>query len=175
MYTPGKIRIAGVVRESFVDGPGIRFTVFCQGCPHHCVGCHNPATHDFNGGYECEIEKILDAVEKNPMLDGITFSGGEPLCQPEAFLELAREIRSRFPQLNIVIFTGYTYEELQQMWDGHPTLKELLDLTDYLIDGRYMEKQRDLTLQFRGSQNQRIIDMNATREAGIVVLSEKYQ
>ncbi len=175
MYTPGKIRIAGVVRESFVDGPGIRFTVFCQGCPHHCVGCHNPATHDFSGGYECEIEKILDAVEKNPMLDGITFSGGEPLCQPEAFLELAREIRSRFPQLNIVIFTGYTYEELQQMWEGHPALKALLDLTDYLIDGRYMEKQRDLTLQFRGSQNQRIIDMNATREAGIVVLSEKYQ
>ena len=175
MYTPGKIRIAGVVRESFVDGPGIRFTVFCQGCPHHCVGCHNPATHDFSGGYDCEIEKILDAVEKNPMLDGITFSGGEPLCQPEAFLELAREIRSRFPQLNIVIFTGYTYEELQQMWDGRPALKALLDLTDYLIDGRYMEKQRDLTLQFRGSQNQRIIDMNATREAGIVVLSEKYQ
>ena len=175
MYTPGKIRIAGVVRESFVDGPGIRFTVFCQGCPHHCVGCHNPATHDFSGGYECEIEKILEAVGKNPMLDGITFSGGEPLCQPEAFLELAREIRSRFPQLNIVIFTGYTYEELQQMWEGHPALKALLDLTDYLIDGRYMEKQRDLTLQFRGSQNQRIIDMNATREAGIVVLSEKYQ
>ena len=175
MYTPGKIRIAGVVRESFVDGPGIRFTVFCQGCPHHCPGCHNPATHDFGGGYDCEIEKILDAVSKNPMLDGITFSGGEPLCQPEAFLELAREIRIRFPQLNIVIFTGYTYEELQQMWDGHPALKELLDLTDYLIDGRYMEKQRDLTLQFRGSQNQRIIDMNATREAGIVVLSEKYQ
>ena len=175
MYTPGKIRIAGVVRESFVDGPGIRFTVFCQGCPHHCVGCHNPATHDFNGGYDCEIEKILDAVSKNPMLDGITFSGGDPLCQPEAFLELAREIRSRFPQLNIVIFTGYTYEELQQMWDGRPALKALLDLTDYLIDGRYIQEQRDLTLQFRGSRNQRIIDMNATREAGIVVLSEKYQ
>ena len=175
MYTPGKIRIAGVVRESFVDGPGIRFVVFCQGCPHRCPGCHNPATHDFDGGYDCEIEKILDAVEKNPMLDGVTFSGGEPLCQPEAFLELAREIRSRFPQLNIMIFTGYTYEELQKMWDGRPALKELLDLIDYLIDGRYMQEQRDLTLQFRGSRNQRIIDMNATREEGIVVLSEKYQ
>ena len=175
MYAPGKIRIAGVVRESFVDGPGIRFVVFCQGCPHRCPGCHNPATHDFDGGYDCEIEKILDAVEKNPMLDGVTFSGGEPLCQPEAFLELAREIRSRFPQLNILIFTGYTYEELQKMWDGRPALKELLDLIDYLIDGRYMQEQRDLTLQFRGSRNQRIIDMNATREEGIVVLSEKYQ
>ena len=175
MDTPGKIRIAGVIRESFVDGPGIRFTVFCQGCPHHCPGCHNPATHDFNGGYDCDIEKILEAVGQNPMLDGVTFSGGEPLCQPEAFLQLARELRSRFPQQNLVIFTGYTWEELQPMCRSNPALKELLQLTDYLIDGRYMEAKRDLTLQFRGSQNQRIIDMNATREAGIVVLSEKYR
>lgn len=173
-YVPGKIRIAGVVRESFVDGPGIRFTVFCQGCPHHCPGCHNPATHDFGGGYDCDIEKILEAVGQNPMLDGVTFSGGEPLCQPEAFLQLARELRSRFPQQNLVIFTGYTWEELQPMCGSNPALKELLQLTDYLIDGRYMEQRRDLTLKFRGSQNQRIIDMKATREAGIVVLSEKY-
>lgn len=175
MYTPGKIRIAGVIRESFVDGPGIRFVVFCQGCPHRCPGCHNPATHDFHGGYDCEIEKILDAVGKNPMLDGVTFSGGEPMCQPEAFLELARELRKRFPQQNILAFTGYTYEELQEMSERTPALGELLNLIDYLIDGRYMEEERDLTLQFRGSRNQRIIDMNATREAGLVVLSKKYQ
>ena len=175
MYTPGKIRIAGVVRESFVDGPGVRFTVFCQGCPHRCPGCHNPATHDFDGGYDCDIEKILEAVGQNPMLDGITFSGGEPLCQPEAFLELAQGIRTRYPQQNVVIFTGYTYEELQHMQEDRPALKELLNLTDYLIDGRYVQEQRDLTLQFRGSQNQRIIDMNETRKAGIVVLSEKYK
>ena len=175
MYIPGKIRIAGVVRESIVDGPGLRFVVFCQGCPHRCPECHNPATHDFHGGYDCEIEKILDAIGKNPLLDGVTFSGGEPLCQPEAYLELAHGIRNRFPQQNILIFTGYTWEELQSMCEKNAALKELLALTDYLIDGRYEKDMRDLTLQFRGSRNQRIIDMNATREAGIVVLSEKYQ
>ena len=169
------LRIAGTVKDSIVDGPGIRYVVFTQGCPHHCPGCHNPQTHDFHGGYDCEIEKILNAIGENPMLDGVTFSGGEPLCQPEGFLELARGIRSRFPQLNIVIFTGYTWEELMQMQEYKPALKELLQLTDLLIEGRYEQAKRDLTLQFRGSTNQRIIDMNATREAGLVVLSKKYQ
>ena len=83
------IRLAGVIRESIVDGPGLRFTVFCQGCPHGCEGCHNPDTHDFNGGYDCEISKITAAIDENPLLDGVTFSGGEPMCQPEAFLNLA--------------------------------------------------------------------------------------
>ena len=174
-YLPGKIRIAGVIRESFVDGPGIRFVVFCQGCPHHCAGCHNPATHDFDGGYDCDTEKILEAVGANPMLDGVTFSGGEPMCQPEAFLELARELRKRFPKLNLLIYTGYTYEQLQEMCSHQPALKELLDLADYLVDGRYMEQQRDLTLPFRGSRNQRFIDMKETRAAGLVVISKKYQ
>lgn len=174
-HADGKIRIAGVVRESIVDGPGLRFVVFCQGCPHGCEGCHNPATHDFRGGYDCEIEKILGAIEANPLLDGVTFSGGEPLCQPEAFLQLARQIRSRFPQQNLLIYTGYTYEELQPMCERNEALKELLSLCDWLVDGRYVAAQRDLTLQFRGSKNQRIIDMNATREAGLVVLSKKYE
>ena len=170
----GTIRIAGVVRESIVDGPGLRFVVFCQGCPHGCKGCHNPATHDFEGGYDCETEKILDAIGANPLLDGVTFSGGEPLCQPEAFLTLAREIRRRFPALNIVIYTGYTWEALQTMKEENSSLKELLKLTDLLIEGPFIEAQKDLTLQFRGSQNQRIIDMKATKEAGVVVLAEKY-
>ena len=172
---PGKIRIAGVVRESIVDGPGLRFVVFCQGCPHGCEGCHNPATHDFRGGYDCDTEKILAAIEANPLLDGVTFSGGEPLCQPEAFWELACEIRKRFPELNILIYTGYTYEELQSMCERNGALQGVLELCDYLVDGRYVAAQRDLTLQFRGSRNQRIIDMNAAREEGIVVLAEKYQ
>ena len=172
---PDKIRIAGVVRESIVDGPGLRFVVFCQGCPHGCKGCHNPATHDFGGGYDCEIEKIVAAVEANPLLDGVTFSGGEPLCQPEAFLTLAREIKTRMPQMNIVTYTGYTWEALQELQEKNPALKELLQLTDLLIEGPFIEAQKDLTLQFRGSQNQRIIDMNASREAGLVVLSKKYR
>lgn len=171
---PDKIRIAGVVRESIVDGPGLRFVVFCQGCPHGCPGCHNEATHDFSGGYDCEIEKILAAIEKDPLLDGVTFSGGEPLCQPAAFHALAQEIKRRFPGMNIVTFTGYTYEELQPLAAQDPDLAGLLNLTDLLIDGRFVEAEKDLTLQFRGSRNQRIIDMNATRAAGQVVISEKY-
>ena len=90
---PQTIRLAGVVRESIVDGPGIRFVVFCQGCVHDCPGCQNPDTHDFNGGYDCDIQKILDAVDENKLLDGITFSGGEPFCQAGRFIPLAKEIR----------------------------------------------------------------------------------
>ena len=166
------IRIAGVVRESIVDGPGLRFTVFCQGCPHGCKGCHNMATHDFSGGYDCEISKILDAIDQNPLLDGVTFSGGEPMCQPEAFYNLAVKIKER--GLNIVTYTGYTYEELQVMAEKNKWIKGLLELTDILIDGRFVLEERDLTLLFRGSRNQRVIDMNLTRSSGELTLAEKY-
>ncbi|QAT42802.1 anaerobic ribonucleoside-triphosphate reductase activating protein [Aminipila luticellarii] len=169
-WKQSSIRIAGIVRESIVDGPGIRFTVFCQGCPHGCKGCHNPETHDFKGGYDCSIEKLLHEIDKDPLLSGVTFSGGEPMCQPEAFLTLAREIKKR--ELNIVIFTGYTLEELQSMADENPSIGELLLFTDYLIDGRFVREERDLTLQFRGSGNQRYIDMNLTREAGHIVSAQ---
>ena len=166
------IRIAGVVRESIVDGPGLRFTVFCQGCPHHCEGCHNMATHDFSGGYDCEISKIMDAIDQNPLLDGVTFSGGEPMCQPEAFYNLAVQVKER--GLNIVTYTGFTYEELLQMTEKDKWIKGLLELTDILIDGRFVLEERDLTLQFRGSRNQRVIDMNLTRSSGELTLAEKY-
>ena len=166
------IRIAGVVRESIVDGPGLRFTVFCQGCPHHCEGCHNMATHDFSGGYDCEIFKIMDAIDQNPLLDGVTFSGGEPMCQPEAFYNLAVQVKER--GLNIVTYTGFTYEELLQMTEKDKWIKGLLELTDILIDGRFVLEERDLTLQFRGSRNQRVIDMNLTRSSGELTLAEKY-
>lgn len=166
------IRLAGVVRESIVDGPGLRFTVFCQGCPHGCEGCHNPATHDFEGGYDCEISKIIAAVDENPLLDGVTFSGGEPMCQPEAFTVLAEELKKR--NLNIMVYTGYTYEELLKLAETRPAVGKLLELTDYLVDGRFILAQRDLTLPFRGSTNQRILDMKQTFAAGKPVFAEKY-
>lgn len=166
------IRLAGVVRESIVDGPGLRFTVFCQGCPHGCEGCHNPATHDFEGGYDCEISKIIAAVDENPLLDGVTFSGGEPMCQPEAFTVLAEELKKR--NLNIMVYTGYTYEELLELAETRPAVGKLLELTDYLVDGRFILAQRDLTLPFRGSTNQRILDMKQTFAAGKPVFAEKY-
>lgn len=165
------LRIAGIMRESIVDGPGIRFAVFCQGCPHHCPGCHNPETHDFNGGTEVSIERILKAIDENPLLKGVTFSGGEPTCQAEGFASLAKAVKAR--GLDITLFSGYTYDQLLHRCESEPALKELLDLTDLLIDGPFLQAERDLTLQFRGSRNQRLIDMNATRQAGEVVLWEQ--
>lgn len=167
------IRLAGVVRESIVDGPGIRFVVFCQGCVHDCPGCQNPDTHDFDGGYDCDIQKILDAVDENKLLDGITFSGGEPFCQAGRFIPLAKEIRKR-EGLNILIFTGYTYEELTDMARSDEDVRQLMNLADMLVDGRFILEKRDLTLRFRGSSNQRIIDMNETRKQGRLVLAEEY-
>lgn len=165
------IRIAGVVRESIVDGPGLRFVVFCQGCPHNCKGCHNPITHDFAGGYDCSIEKILKAIDDNPLLDGVTFSGGEPVCQSAGFLALGKELVKR--GLNILMFTGYTFEQLLDLKEKDNNLKQLLEITDVLIDGPYVEAERDLTLQFRGSRNQRILDMKQSLKLGFAVNYEK--
>ena len=167
---PSSIRIAGIVRESIVDGPGIRFTVFCQGCPHKCEGCHNPDTHDFAGGYDCDIKKILNAIDSNPLISGVTFSGGEPMCQPEAFLVLAEEIKKR--KLDIVVFSGYTFEELLELSKRRPSIVKLLDIVDYLIDGKFIKNEKDLTLRFRGSRNQRFINLEKTRVSGQLVVEE---
>lgn len=168
MKKADSIRIAGIVRESIVDGPGIRFTVFCQGCPHACEGCHNPETHDFTGGSDCGIDRLLEEIEKNPLLAGVTFSGGEPFCQARGFAELAKKVREK--NLSITVFSGYTLEQLNEMSKQDEDVRELLQLTDILIDGPYIKELRDLTLRFRGSSNQRVIDMNRTREKGETVL-----
>ena len=110
-YPP--LRIAGIEPESFVDGPGIRLTVFTQGCHHNCPGCQNPQTHDFEGGHFIEREAIITMIKENPLLDGVTFSGGDPMDQAAALIPLAREIKER--GLNLVIFTGYTYEQLMKL------------------------------------------------------------
>ena len=164
----GSLRLAGIVRESIVDGPGIRFTVFCQGCPHDCPDCHNPETHDFAGGVDCSTDRLMEEIEKDPLLAGVTFSGGEPFCQAEMFTELAEKVREK--GLSVTVFSGYTYEQLLAMAEKDVHVKRLLELTDLLIDGPFVKAQRDLTLQFRGSRNQRLIDMKKTREAGKVVL-----
>lgn len=164
MKKADSIRLAGIVRESIVDGPGIRFTVFCQGCPHACEGCHNPETHDFAGGKDISIERLLEEIDKDKLLAGVTFSGGEPFCQAEAFACLGRGVKER--GLNITVFSGYTLEELQDIAVQRADVRELLELTDILIDGPFINELRDLTLQFRGSSNQRVIDMNETRKTG---------
>ncbi|KAF5082662.1 Anaerobic ribonucleoside-triphosphate reductase-activating protein [anaerobic digester metagenome] len=163
-----QIRIAGVVKESIVDGPGIRFVVFAQGCSHHCEGCHNPDTHDLSGGQLVAIDAIIDEMKKNPLLDGITLSGGEPFAQSVGFSELAR--RAQAAGYHVMTYTGYTYERLlaepEQSW------QQLLEHTDLLVDGRFEMAQKSLLLKFRGSQNQRIIDVRRSRWANQIILSE---
>ena len=159
------IRIAGLVPESFVDGDGIRFAIFMQGCRRNCEGCHNPETHDLNGGRLIDTSEIISAIKKNPLLDGITLTGGEPLLQIDASYEIARAAKNF--GLTVWCYTGYTFENLP------PEAEPLLENVDVLIDGEFVESQRDLELQFRGSSNQRIIDVKKTlKQKKIVLLTE---
>lgn len=161
-----ELTIAGVVKESIVDGPGIRYTVFTQGCPHHCPGCHNPQTWAFERGQPTTAQALFEDFQKDPILKGITFSGGEPFCQPEPLTELAKLVHGAGK--DVTIFTGYTYEQLLEKQD--PAVDALLAQCDLLIDGPFVMAQRNLELRFRGSENQRLIDMKKTRQAGCVVL-----
>jgi anaerobic ribonucleoside-triphosphate reductase activating protein len=162
------IKIAGTVDESVVDGEGIRFTIFTQGCPHKCEGCHNPHTHDYAAGKNVTIEKLFTEICENPLLQGVTFSGGEPFSQPEPLAKLAKMLHKK--GFDITTYTGYTLEELQNM--NSVMVNALLDETDVLIDGKFIISERDLTLQFRGSRNQRLIDMKQTREQGKIIRKE---
>lgn len=153
-----KIRIAGIVNDSIVDGEGVRLTVFTQGCPHHCHGCHNPQTWNLDGGHEIDTEEIVEKLKENPLLSGITFSGGEPFLQPAPLAEIARAAHKL--GLDVWSYTGFTLEELEKRTD----VQQLLNEVDVLVDGPYVEALRDLTLRFRGSSNQRIIDLNELRK-----------
>ncbi len=157
-----QIRIAGLVPESFVDGDGIRFAIFMQGCLHNCAGCQNPETHALDGGKIIDTDEIISAIKKNPLLDGITLTGGEPFLQINSANEIARAAKNF--GLNVWCYTGFTFEELPP--DAEPLLKNI----DVLIDGKFIQEQLDLDLQFRGSRNQRIIDLKKTREQNKIVL-----
>ena len=161
------IRLASKLqRNSIVDGEGIRAVVWTQGCPHNCPNCHNPETHDFEGGRIADTEEILEEIFSNPILSGVTFSGGEPFCQPEALLPIAVAIKEK--KIHLMIFTGYLLEKLQKM--ENEVVKKLLELADIIVDGPFVLEERNLTLSYRGSENQRVIDMVKTREKGEVVL-----
>lgn len=149
----GQIRVAGIEEESIVDGPGIRLVVFTQGCNHNCIGCHNPETHSFNGGRLVDIDSIVNMVKENPLLDGITLSGGEPFEQSLECSILAKKVREM--GLNVLTYTGYTFEDILP----NKKFRELLLQTDILIDGKFDISQKSMLLQFRGSENQRIIDV----------------
>ena len=149
------IRLAGMTRDSIVDGPGIRTTFYVQGCPHHCPGCHNPETWPFEGGREVEPEELVAVVKANPLCRGVTFSGGEPFLQPAPLVWLARAVHAR--GLDVLAFSGYTCEELFERGRRDPAVAELLDELDYLVDGPFVEALKDLELEFRGSSNQRFL------------------
>lgn len=161
-----ELRIAGTVNDSIVDGPGIRFTIFTQGCPHDCKGCHNPQTHDFGGGSIVDTDELLSKIKSNPLLDGVTFSGGEPFCQAHILAELGKEIKEL--GLDIITYTGYTFEELYSGREKNGW-KELLDVTDILIDGPFIEEKRDWEIPFRGSSNQRYLDCQESIKQGIPI------
>ncbi len=165
-----KLRIAGTVNDSIVDGPGIRFAIFTQGCPHHCEGCHNPHTHDFEAGELVTLESLLEKIKANPLLDGVTYSGGEPFCQAKQLYKLGIEIKRL--GMNIVTYTGYTFEYLTKHASEQNFYNELLSVTDYLVDGPFELDKRDILLKFKGSSNQRIINVKKSLSEKKVVEAE---
>ena len=159
-----KIRMAGVANDSIVDGEGIRFTLFVQGCPHNCEGCHSPQTHDFNSGYIDDTDKILEQIKQNPLLDGVTFSGGEPFCQAEALSYLGKQLKGL--GYDIVTYTGYTFEYLLKHGNKENKWLDLLKVSDFLVDGRFELDKKRWDLRFRGSSNQRYLDCKESLKQG---------
>ena len=159
------LNLAGIAGDSIVDGPGIRTTVFGQGCPHHCPGCHNPETWEFGCGTEVPVEAVVETVKANPLCRGVTFSGGEPFAQAGEFAKLGRLLKAA--GYEVASYSGYTFEQLLQ---GTMEQKELLETVDVLIDGPFVQSERSLELNFRGSRNQRILNVKASLAAGQAVL-----
>ena len=159
-----EIRISGIVEESIVDGPGLRYVLFTQGCPHHCKGCHNPTTHPFDGGRMVSPDWVFADVRKNPIVRGVTFSGGEPFVQSGKLAPLAERLRAA--GYNLTSYTGYLYEELLADSRHMPLLRQL----DILVDGPFILEEKSLIIRFRGSRNQRIIDVPRSLAEGRVVL-----
>jgi len=164
------MRIAGSIQDSIVDGPGLRFTLFTQGCPHRCEGCHNPETHDANGGSEISTDEIIKKLLSNPLTDGITFSGGEPFEQSGDCAVIAKAAHEN--SLNVWAYSGYTFERLYEMSQTDMDVKAFLEQVDVLVDGPFILSQRSLSLKWRGSKNQRIIDVKKSLETGSAVLLE---
>ena len=159
------ISVLSIIEDTMVDGPGFRTSVYCAGCRHQCPGCHNPQSWDFSGGQPMTTDEMMRVIEADPFAQGVTFSGGDPMYQPEGFAELARAIRQRTPQKDIWCYTGFLFEQLL----NNPRQRALLELIDVLVDGPFLRDQRDETLCCRGSRNQRIVDVQASLTNGHVV------
>ena len=158
------LELSGIVSDSIVDGPGIRTTIFAQGCPHHCPGCHNPETWAFGCGTLIPAEAALEIVQSNPLCRGVTFSGGEPFAQAEGFATLARMLKAAGKE--VASYSGYTFEQLLECTESQ---RALLETIDVLIDGPFLLAEKTLELPFRGSRNQRILDVPRSLAAGKAV------
>ena len=156
--------LSGIVSDSIVDGPGIRTTIFSQGCPHHCEGCHNPQTWDFGCGTQIPVEAVVDIVRSNPLCRGVTFSGGEPFAQAAGFAKLAKLLKTQ--GYEVASYSGYTFE---QLLSGSEDQKALLSAIDILIDGPFLLAEKSLEIAFRGSRNQRILDVKKSLAEGRAV------
>ena len=164
-----KIRLAADLQEdSIVDGKGIRTVIWTQGCSHNCPYCHNPKTHDFNAGELVELDDVIEVLENLTGQDGVTFSGGDPMFQPKECSILAKKVHEL--GMNVWTYTGFTYEELLEK--GNKDILEFLNDIDVLIDGRFEIDKKSMDLEFRGSSNQRIIDVPKSLENHKVVLYE---
>lgn len=169
-----KIRLAAPIEtDSIVDGEGIRTVVWTQGCNHHCAGCHNPETHDFNKGIEVDIEDLKRQIENTKNQDGVTLSGGDPIFQLEASTEIAKFCKEK--DLNVWCYTGFTFEELLKTSATNFKMKELLENIDVLVDGKFEIQNKSLNLHFKGSKNQRILDVKESLKQGEAVEIEKYK
>ncbi|MBN1072849.1 anaerobic ribonucleoside-triphosphate reductase activating protein [Clostridium botulinum] len=163
-----KIRLSGIAYESLVNGPGIRRVFFSQGCNHNCKGCFNPDTHDFNGGEERNIDELIEDVLCNPMIKGITFSGGDPFERADEFSYMAKIFKEN--NKNIWCYTGYTFEYINDNLERNKGWKDLINNIDVLVDGKFEEDKKEDGLKFRGSSNQRIIDVKESLKSNKVVI-----
>lgn len=157
------IRVLDIKYGTSVDGIGLRTSIYCAGCQNHCRGCHNPQSWDENGGKPTSVEVLFKNIVDADM--NVTFTGGDPMLHPEGFIELAQMIKKNTDK-NIWCYTGYKFEDLMQ----HPIRRKLVELCDVIVDGRYVESERDLSLHFRGSRNQRVIDVQKSLNGDIICL-----
>ena len=163
------LKIAGVVKESTVDGPGFRYVVFTQGCPHKCEGCHNPETHDFNAGKIVKIDELVEDINRDPLLKGVTISGGDPFVQAGQVCKLLDKINK---DLTVMVYTGFTYEYLLKNSTDENNFLNLLKRTDVLIDGKFVKDLIDENLLYRGSSNQRAIDVKQSLKENKICIHE---
>ena len=167
-----RLSMPKIQSDSIVDGEGIRSVIWFQGCSHNCPGCHNPETHDFKAGYEVDLEEVKDWIRELEFQQGVTFSGGDPMMQIDALVELAKVVHEC--NMNVWVYTGFTYEELLKMSEKNARYIDALNEIDVLVDGKFVLSKKSFDVAFRGSSNQRIIDVKKSLENDEVVLIEKY-